>query len=189
MAFDLLGNLNQLGFFDLILPWTLFFAITYGLLSKINLFGDKNGDKINLVIAIVLAFFGVNYTTIGVDVGLFLTKLFGTGGLFLSVVLLAAILLPLLGGGKIFDLFDAGHIKERYLQLGLFLLLIGLGAYFFTGGGRSLPTLGFYGISSELLTTIVVLLLMVGVIAFVFYNTKEGGSASAAPKGGDGHGH
>ena len=187
MAFDFLGNLAQLGFFDIILPWTLFFAIVYGLLGKLKLFGD-NSDKINLVIAIVIAFFGVNYTTVGVNVGNFLTNLFGVGGLGLSVVLLIAILVPLLGGDKLFGLLDLSKPKEAVPKIGLVLALIGIGAYFFTGGGKSLGSLGFSGISSELLTTIVVLAIMLGVIAFVFYNTNPTPSGgTSAPAGGAHH--
>ena len=182
MAFDFLGNLAQLGFFDIILPWTLFFAIVYGVLGKVELFGKEGkSNKINLVIAIVIAFFGVNYTTVGVNVGNFLTNLFGVGGLGLSVVLLIAILVPLLGGDKLFGLLDLSKPKEAVPKIGLVLALIGIGAYFFTGGGKSLGSLGFSGISSELLTTIVVLAIMLGVIAFVFYGTKDGGSAPTAP--------
>src|SRR3989338_5703172 len=109
MAFDLLGNLAQVGFFDLILPWTLFFAIVYGLLRKIDMF--KN-EKIDLVIGVVLAFFGVNYTTFGVEIGSFLTRLFGVGGLVLSVVLLIVLLLPLLGGDGSKSLMGLIDLKD-----------------------------------------------------------------------------
>lgn len=195
MAFDLLGNLANLGFFDLILPWTLFFAIIYGLLGKVNLFGDKS-EKINLVIAVAMAFFGVNYTTVGANVGLFLTNLFGIGGLGLSVILLIAIMLPLLGGDdklmKFFEIkFDSwANFLGSAIKLGVVFLVVGIGAYFFTGKGLSLPSLSLPYIGSDLVTTVLILLLMIGVVAFVFWNTEKptGGSRTQAPPAAGAHG-
>jgi hypothetical protein len=184
MAFDFLGNLAQLGFFDIILPWTLFFAIVYGLLSPLKLFGDKS-DKINMIIAIAIAFFGVNYTSVGVNVGMFLTNLFGVGGLLLSIILLAIIVLPLLGLGKMSEFLAFENLKKHSVLIALFLGIIGVGAFFITGGGRGFSfNAGFGGISSDLVTTVLVLAVMLGVILFVFKTAGSGGGSDTPPPAG-----
>src|SRR3989344_6080129 len=48
-----IANVQQLGFFDFLLPWMFTFAVVYGLLIKANIFGSAN-DKISLVLAIIL---------------------------------------------------------------------------------------------------------------------------------------
>ncbi len=55
---DIVGFLSwfeNIGGFDIILPFLLVFAITFAILDKIKLFGDKR--NINAIIAIILAFF------------------------------------------------------------------------------------------------------------------------------------
>ena len=46
-------------FYGFLLPWIFTFAIVYGLLSKIDLFGkdNKKSGKINVALAFVIAFF------------------------------------------------------------------------------------------------------------------------------------
>ncbi|MBS3156998.1 hypothetical protein J4442_02380 [Candidatus Woesearchaeota archaeon] len=55
---DIAGFLSwfeNIGGFDIILPFLLVFAITFAILDKIKLFGEKK--NINTIIAIILAFF------------------------------------------------------------------------------------------------------------------------------------
>ena len=51
--YDSLQGLSEFGFFDLILPFLLIFAVTFAILQKIKLFGDQ-GQGANLIISIVM---------------------------------------------------------------------------------------------------------------------------------------
>lgn len=50
-------NLNEIGVVDVLLPFLLVFVIVYGILQKIEIFGDEDESKrFNVVIAIVMGF-------------------------------------------------------------------------------------------------------------------------------------
>ena len=65
--FPLLGNLNNLGFFQFLFPFLLVLAIAYGAL-EFGLGGGKDKDKrimprsANALISIIIAFFVMNYS-------------------------------------------------------------------------------------------------------------------------------
>jgi|GEM_PF-1037461 hypothetical protein len=53
--YDTVGSLQQMGFYDVILPFLLVFAISFAVLQKVRLFGEAS-KKVNIVIALVLGF-------------------------------------------------------------------------------------------------------------------------------------
>lgn len=62
MAWDIyqLGwDLESFGFYDIILPFILVFLISYGILTKVKLFGKKENKPINVTLSLVLAFFAI----------------------------------------------------------------------------------------------------------------------------------
>jgi hypothetical protein len=93
----LLGNpFASLGidFYGFFLPWIFTFAIVYGLLAKLNLFGGKN-DKISMALAFVIAFF-VSAVG-GPQLALFFTSIFGGAAMFLAGILVIILFAALLG--------------------------------------------------------------------------------------------
>lgn len=149
----MLGNMNKLGFFDLLLPWLLFFTISFALLKKSEVFGDE--ISVNGAIAFVFSFFIINYTPIG----LFLSTLFGLAAIIIAGLLVGILFLGM-AGIKPEELF--GKANKSYLAALLaFLALI----TFISVGGLS-----FFSISSDLVTTIGMLLLMAFAVAFIAKN-------------------
>lgn len=54
-ASSLVNALQQWGFVDLIIPFTLIFAVLFALLSKLDLFVGKEGKKYNTIISAAIA--------------------------------------------------------------------------------------------------------------------------------------
>ena len=138
MAFSvayILERLEEQGLFNIILPILLVFAIVYGILGKINLFGDN--DKINGVIAFV---FGM-YVTMFTEFALFLTNM-TAGGMTILVGLLFFLMIvgfgSSLSGGS-----PTSVLSDHKDALTIVLMLIG-GIIFVNSGG--LLVVGAYAI-------------------------------------------
>ena len=82
-----------LDFYGFFLPWIFSFAIVFGLLSKLNLFGDNK--RISAALAFVIAFFvtGVG----GVQLAMFFTTIFGGASMFLAGILVIILFAAMLG--------------------------------------------------------------------------------------------
>ena len=99
MGFDVfIGNLDKLGFFDFLLPFLLFMAIIYGILSKYEPFRKPGADgeptvAINAVISIVMSFFIINYTPIG----FYFTELFALMATVVAGILVLTIVIGMFG--------------------------------------------------------------------------------------------
>ncbi len=81
-------------FYGFFLPWIFTFAIVYGLLTKLTLFGGDN-NRISGALAFVIAFFvtGVG----GVQLAAFFTSIFGGASMFLAGILVIILFAALLG--------------------------------------------------------------------------------------------
>ncbi|MCK5062332.1 MAG: hypothetical protein KAR23_00235, partial [Candidatus Aenigmarchaeota archaeon] len=102
--YDLVGNLKDVGFYDILLPWALFFAMTYGILTTVGPFstkkeeGKKSVDKtIPAIISMALAFFIIAYTPFGLTFGSYLAIMFGKGGTVLVGLLVILIFMSMAG--------------------------------------------------------------------------------------------
>lgn len=103
MAFDfntLVGQLEGMGFYEVILPFLLIFTMSYGILTKINLFG-KGGAKdvsarINPIISLILAFFFVRNEAF-VEI---VTKFFPRVSIFIIILFGFLLILALFGRGS-----------------------------------------------------------------------------------------
>src|SRR3989338_7110224 len=86
-------------FYGFLLPWIFTFAIVYGLLGKIHLFGEKDknkkSDKINIALAFVIAFFVTGAA--GPQLAAFFINLFGGASVFLAGILVIILFLSLIG--------------------------------------------------------------------------------------------
>ncbi|MBI3412885.1 MAG: hypothetical protein HY051_02275 [Candidatus Aenigmarchaeota archaeon] len=151
----LVGNLNQIGFYKFVLPWLFTLAIVYGVLLKVKLFEDSQ-KSLSGILAIVAAFFVVNYTPVGFALDSFFTQVFGVGVLILTGVFVVLLLMGLVGlKGQ--DIFKAENIKGG--GLAIILLIVFIIFLFFSVGGVK--------ISSDQLTITAVMIFIVAALAFI----------------------
>jgi hypothetical protein len=160
---DFLNTMTQLGFFEFLLPWLFVFAIVYGLLIKLNIFGEAN-QKISAILAMVLAFFTAPFA--GVQLAAFFVSL----GTEVTIVLAGLLTIMLFAGilGIEKGIGEIKHIKYAVVALAAIVFFIAL------GGEITNFTLG-----SNTVMTVVFLAVLVGAIWYVI---GGGGSAPAAEK-------
>ncbi|MFH0890195.1 MAG: hypothetical protein V1836_03600 [Candidatus Aenigmatarchaeota archaeon] len=151
----LLGNLNQLGFYKFLLPWLFTLAIVYGILLKTKIFDEKE-KTLNGLIALVAAFFVVNYTPIGFGLDSFFTQAFGVGILILTAIFVVLLLMGLVGlKGE--EIFKAENMKNGGLAIMLLIIFIII-LVFMIGGVK---------IDSSQLTLIMTLLFIIVAVAYI----------------------
>ena len=90
---DLFSQLEAAGIFQYALPFLLIFAIVFGLLTKLNIFGTKDpqgnqGKGINVLIALAVAFMSLQFDM----VSMFFSEIFPRFGVALSIILVILIL-------------------------------------------------------------------------------------------------
>jgi hypothetical protein len=79
---DFVGNLAGIGVFEYLLPFLLVFAILFGILEKIKIFGDGK-KNLNMVISFIVALIIVVNTAVVELMNLYLSKM----ALFIVVIL------------------------------------------------------------------------------------------------------
>ncbi len=82
-----LWNLQQAGVFSYVLPFLIIFALVFGILSRVNLFGDNKA--INSIIALSVGLLSLQFNKVTV----FFSEIFPKLGIGLSVILVVLILL------------------------------------------------------------------------------------------------
>ncbi|MEA3342729.1 MAG: hypothetical protein U9Q92_01050 [archaeon] len=150
----MLGNMNRLDFFELLLPWILFLAIIFAILKKSEVFGEE--ISVNATIAAVVSFFIINYTPVGMTLGTFFTTLFGIAAVIITGLLVGILFLGM-AGIKPDELLGKANKTAIAVLLG-FLALIA----FISVGGMS-----FFNIDSDLVITLFMLLIMLFAIMFI----------------------
>ena len=92
---QLILNLNQVGFYNLILPWIFTFAVVFGLLVKINLFGDQVNKRVSAALAFVIAFFVTGFA--GPQLASFFITIFGGASIVIAGILVILLFLAMAG--------------------------------------------------------------------------------------------
>jgi hypothetical protein len=87
---DLFAQWESAGIFQYALPFLLIFAVVFGLLTKINLFGTKAGPNkgVNAIISLAVAFMALQFNIVSV----FFSEIFPRFGIAISVILVILIL-------------------------------------------------------------------------------------------------
>ncbi|MBI2085138.1 MAG: hypothetical protein HYT71_01345 [Candidatus Aenigmarchaeota archaeon] len=153
----LVGNLNNLGFYKFVLPWLFTLAVVYGVLLKVKVFGTDQQKSLTAVIAIVAAFFVVNYTPAGFALDGFFTQVFGVGILILTGIFVVLLVMGLVGlKGE--DIFKAENLKTGG-GMAVVLLVAFIIFLFFTIGGIH--------IASDQLSLIAVMIFMIVALVFI----------------------
>src|SRR3972149_1922854 len=86
---DLLLYWEQLGVFSYVLPFLLIFAVVFGILTKIKVFGDHRG--LNAVIALVVGLLSLQYNLVPI----FFSEIFPRVGIAISIILVLLVLVRL----------------------------------------------------------------------------------------------
>ncbi|HLD57310.1 MAG TPA: hypothetical protein VJA47_03335 [archaeon] len=173
----LLGNMQQLKFFDFLFPFLLALAIFYGVLTFA--LGGMGDDKKKILpksaislISLVAAFFVMNYTgTVGTGISTFFSGLFG-GGLIVASVILVIIVLFGLAGFRIHD-----QVKGKWIGLILGIIVLTVVMIFF-GAGNAIPGLQSLNLDSSFWTIIVFVVILIAVFAFLGHGD---GAAAGKP--------
>jgi hypothetical protein len=105
---SLLASWEQAGVFSYVLPFLLIFAIVFGILSKIKIFGENRA--LNAVIALVVGLLALQFELVPI----FFSEIFPRLGVALSVILALIILAGLF--------FDVNNKVVQYLFLGVALI-------------------------------------------------------------------
>ena len=89
---DLFARLEQTGFFSYVLPFLLIFAVVFGILSRINIFTQKDDNKpnnaINAIISLTVALLSLQFELVPI----FFSEIFPRVGVALSIILVFLIL-------------------------------------------------------------------------------------------------
>ena len=88
---EILVQWEQAGVFSYMLPFLLIFALVYGILTKINLFGDESNRSINSIIALSTALLSLQFGIVSV----FFAEIFPKLGVAMSIVLVILIVMGL----------------------------------------------------------------------------------------------
>lgn len=167
-------SLYQMGFFQILLPFMLVFAIVYGVLERSKFFGEDRHD-INAVIAFVLGLMVVISSLVLQVLGDFLPLV----GLF-AVILVMFIMLVSMFWGEASNIWDNMYIRYGSLIViaGVLIMiladLLGLGDLFLniTGGGDG-KILGLFTMTD--IFALAFILGMFGVIMYMTKTSKKGG--------------
>lgn len=165
-----IAALRQLGFYDFLLPWLFTFAIVYGLILKLALFGDAT-KKIAIVLGLVTAFFVTGFG--GAALSRFFISIFGGGVIIISGVLVILLFLGMVGKSPE-DLSKGGTLAVM-IVVGIVLWLLATGTAVGAGIGWLL--------SADLIAFIlVVVVLVLAVWMIVREGKKEEGGGRPGEK-------
>lgn len=149
---NILADWEALGIFDYMLPFLLIFALIFGILSKVNLFGDNN-KKISGVIALAVALMALRFDV----VPLFFSDIFPRLGVALAAVLVFIILLGLFGDPK-----NRGLLNTlMWASFGVAILIILQSTEIFFGGG----IYRIFDLIPGWLVPVIILIVLVAIVA------------------------
>ncbi|MEA2003854.1 MAG: hypothetical protein U9O53_02745 [archaeon] len=165
--YDIIGNMQDIGFYDILLPWALFFAIVYGLLMKVGPF--EGNRSIAAIISMAVAFFAVAYTPFGMSFGIYLAEMFGKSGTILAGLLVLSLFLGM-AGLKL----PEGFGKDDNKRTVNFLIIVAIiaGVIYFTTGFDNIINFGSPTIAEDTIVTILVILALAGGIYMMIKGDK-----------------
>ncbi len=111
--------LKELGFFEVIFPFVLFSAATYGVLQKIKIFGER--ESLNALIAIMISLILISFSPVVKLISLVLVY-----GVMLFAVILFLVLIFQFMGLEMKDIAHAAKQSEVYVAVfaAMIILLI-----------------------------------------------------------------
>jgi hypothetical protein len=160
-------RLRDLGVFQFLLPFILTAAIFYGLLRKSQLFGKPEENvAVNAVVALTAAFMVWAYPILaGVNIEQQLSIFFFNGTVAMLVIIVSLLIASMFGKPDLTAYLSEKLGNKWFAVVIIAGVLIGFAILISSGlVNIFIPTGIFTGISSDILLTVVVLLLLVGAI-------------------------
>ncbi|MBI2583618.1 MAG: hypothetical protein HYW25_03040 [Candidatus Aenigmarchaeota archaeon] len=167
---DVVAILESLGFFQFLLPWLFMFAVTYGILSKVDLFGKAN-KRISIAIALVVAFFTVGFA--GPSLANFFISIFGGASLIIAGILVILLFIGMVGKGPS-DIAKGGVL--------VVLIVIGVVLWFLSVGAAS--GLGFSILFSPALVSLIIVFVVIVLAVWMIVKEDKGEEAQPKKAGG-----
>ncbi len=174
--YGLVAQLQQIGFYDILLPFLLVFTISFAVLQKVKIFGAE-ARKINAIVALVIGFLFLQNSYLSFILQRFLPNM--------SLIMIAALMLLLLVGifaGGAFTGFGGVALNTAFV-LSLVATLIAISVDFFPGstGGGILEW--FYILfpdpgTQQLIILVIIIVITVAVVA----SEKKGNEPNTASK-------
>lgn len=93
-ATDFVSQLENFGVFEYILPFLLVFAVLFGIMEKVKIFGDKT--NLNVIISFIISLIIVINTEVVTIMNLYLSKM----ALFIIVVMVLLLAFGIFSSGK-----------------------------------------------------------------------------------------
>jgi hypothetical protein len=155
--------LKDIGFFDFLLPFLLFFTVIYGALEKTKVFGENRRD-INSVIALVVALIATTTAMVTKVLAGFLPWVG-----FIAIVIVCFLMIVALMIGDVSKLAEIPKFKEASIVIVALLIFIVL--FFALGLQQYLPAINI----SE--TDIALSIIIVIVIAVLYFIFRDSGTA------------
>lgn len=144
---------EQAGFFAYIIPFLIIFALLYGILSKIKIFGDDS-KKVNAILSVAIALISVQFSFL-TD---FFAALFPRFGIGIAVILVAMVMMGLF--------YEEKHKGTMlYVGIGVFVIII-LSTFFALGWGSDWSI-------SENLPLILMVVMFVGLLYAILKGKKK----------------
>ena len=157
--------LRDIGFFDFLLPFLLFFTIVYGALDKTKVFGENKRD-INSVIALVIALIATTTAMVTKALAGFLPWVG-----FIAIVIVSFLMIIALIVGDVSKLSTIPYFKEGSVIVVAILIFVVI--FFAMGFDKAIGAGGGLGISETDIAMIV--LIVVGIVAFAIFMKSGGG--------------
>ncbi|MCH8945390.1 MAG: hypothetical protein IIA85_00510 [Nanoarchaeota archaeon] len=161
---DLLSRLEQLGFFSYALPFLILFALIFGVLSRMNLFGTTS-KVTNAIISLSVSLMALQFGF----VSQFFSEIFPRMGVGLVVILLILIVVGLVNPTKKWN-------KGVMVSLGV--IIVGIILYQ-TFGANYWYNVGYWWPENWL--TFLIIGLVIFTIGSIISNTPESGELKVGP--------
>jgi hypothetical protein len=160
---QVLAALKSLGFYEYLLPWLFTFAVVFGLLSAVGIFGGKESPlnrRISAALALVVAFFVTGYA--GPSLSAFFITLFGGASIIIAGILVVILFVAMVGT-------DIAFLKKQGIIIAL--IIIGIVLWFLSVGAAS--GLGIYMLlSTDLIALILVIVIIVMAVWMIVKEEK-----------------
>lgn len=170
---SMLSTLQQIDFFQIALPFLFTFAVVYGILEKIDLFGDA--DRVHAIVAAVAGLFAARFVLItGVDLPVLMSNYLGALAILFMFIMAAMLVRGLVGAPG-----------EGYRRIFMWLGAIAAVLLFVAWGGLQVmlpstqPFTQTWFFSSTTFITLVVVLVAIAAIAYIGGFVGGGGGEEA----------
>lgn len=166
-----ISKLVSIGFYEVFLPFILVYAVIFAVLQKSKIFegGSSSADNAKNVNAIIAFVFGL-FIVASIQVVQFIQSLILNAVIILIFILCVLILLGFIFGDNYTSIFE-NKIVKWVSAISIFLVMLGILLYL----------LGFWNwlenqwrnfSSSDTISTIIILLIVIGVLYFITKGDK-----------------